>query len=413
MNKRNIEAIYPLGPLQRAMLFHRQESESVDTGFLQVRFTLRGRLDVSAFEDAWQQIVRHHPALRMSVHTPNQEQPLGVVWRSVDIPWTHEDARSLSNTEPNQRIEAYCLRDRRQQLDLSKAPVMRLARIQSDDDQHHIIWTCHHILLDGWSASVVLQQVLATYNAIRSGADPTVSPRSPSFKDYLAWLKQQDETAAESFWRQKLQGFRAPTSLRLGSPDGNGQGSRADYDQKVVSLNEALSTRLQELSTSSKTTPNALLQAAWALLLGRLSGSDDVMFGTTVSGRSAAIPGIESMVGFFTNAVPVRVRIDAQSLSIVHWLQQLRDEQFEMQAHEHVPLSDVQAWSEVPGYQRLFDSLLVFENFPWKNLRDRGATAKTDLELSDYRSGMTSTYPLTIVVSPGDRWSIHAIFGNP
>ncbi len=406
-NRRNIEAIYPLSPMQKALLFHSVGSEGGDRGFLQARFTLHGKLEVGTFEAAWQRVVERHAALRMSVTSTKDQQPFLVVWRSAQTPWTHQDLRSLRQDERSRWVADYGAEDRRRGLDLSQVPPARITLIRMEENLYRVIWTCHHLLLDGWSSSLVLQEVAGLYRAICNGEKSPLAPVKTSFRDYLAWSKQQELNEAKSFWQQKLQGFQAPTSLGAPAQNFRGEASRPDFEDEEVALDQELSSRIGQVATTYKLTPNALVQGAWILVLSGLSGDEDVVFGTTVSGRPADMTGIESIVGSFTNVLPVRAQVEP-NWQLTRWIRKLRDEQFQLQKYEHIPLVEVNAWSEVPGSQPIFESLLVFENLPNDHLstkRDRN-----DLQIVDYHSGVTSMYPLTVIISPGDRWSIRCIY---
>lgn len=304
MNKKNVEAIYPLTPMQQGLLFHSLHGGQPDPCLLQLRCALHGHLSVPAFERAWQQVMHRHGALRTSVHWTDLEKPLQVVRRDVDLAWAYHDWRHDSLLEQQDRMEGLLDEDRNRGLDLSQAPVGRLTLIRAGEDRWHLIWTCHHVLIDGWTGALVLQEVLSFHEGIRRGAEISLPSPRP-YGEYVTWLQQQKAPEAESFWRRELEGMAASTPLPFErAPDGDAAEQR-HFDRQKIELTEAATTSLKEFARRHRLTLNTLVQGAWALVVSARTGIDDVVFGATVSGRSCGIPGIESMVGLFINALPV------------------------------------------------------------------------------------------------------------
>jgi amino acid adenylation domain-containing protein/non-ribosomal peptide synthase protein (TIGR01720 family) len=395
----DVEDILPLSPMQQALLLHDVAGGAPN----QMTFTLRGDLDRQAFRRAWQLVLAQHSVLRTSFVWEGLSEPLQIVHRDVRVPWEYNDWRELPPEDREERLEALHRADLGRRFNLSKPPLTRLALIQVEDDQYDFLWTSHHIQLDGWSAPIILRDVFQLYDAISQGRSYRLGQGRP-YSDYLAWLQRQDWSQAEAVWRERLQGFTEPTPLpssphRLpATPRGLGH--------EEATLSRATTSSMKSLVEREQLTLNTLVQGAWALLLGRYSGEDDVVFGTTVSGRSAPLPGIDSMVGVFINALPVRFRLSADDL-IMPWLRRIRDQQMALSEYEHTPLTQIQAWSDVPGYLRLFDSLLVFENYPVESLLEQ---RQNGLEILNMGGGITSSYSLTIVALPGETLSLSIIY---
>ncbi|MEV0505579.1 condensation domain-containing protein, partial [Streptomyces spectabilis] len=289
--------------------------------------------------------------------------------------------------------------DRAAGIDLGVAPLMRLTLIRLAPDRVRMVWTFHHILLDGWSAAQVFDEVCERYAAATAGRRPEIADRAP-FRDYLEWLSRQDTARSEAYWRETLAGFSAPTELpRDRRP---AEAHRTSSSGTVgVALDAGTSARLRETAQRAGLTVNTLVQGAWALLLSRYGGGDDVVFGTTVSGRPAELPGVTSMVGVFINTLPTRVRIDG-GRGLLEWLRELQAAQSESRRHDFVSLAQLQTWSEVPGGTNLFDSIVVFENYPF----DEGALARHGLAIEQERDVEPTNYPLNVVVAPGDILSV-------
>jgi hypothetical protein len=404
--KRNIEAIYPLSPMQQGMLFHSLYAPESGVYLELLSCTLQGNLDVGAFERAWQRVIDRHPILRSAFAWKSLDNMVQVVQRQTAAPLVVEDWRTAPPVEQERRLEERLRAERVNSFDLSKAPLMRLILLRLADDVHHFIWAHHHILLDGWSLPLVLQEVFALYEADRGGYSLELPPARP-FRDYIAWLQQQDLAAAAAFWRRELAGFSAPTPLIVDQPipkisDAPPDTGNATYALLETRLPEPATIALQTLARQHRLTLNTLLQGAWAILLSRYSGEEDVLFGATVAGRPPEIDGVDQMVGLFINTLPVRVQVPSEAPLGV-WLQQLQVKQSEQRQYEYSPLVQIQEWSDVPPGAPLFNSLLVFENFPVnESLREQ----RGSLQIDNISSAESTNYPLTVVAGPGQELTL-------
>jgi alpha-ketoglutarate-dependent taurine dioxygenase len=277
---------------------------------------------------------------------------------------------------------------------------MRLALFRVAEDAYQFIWTHHHILLDGWSLPILFKEVFAFYEAFRQGRDLHLE-RSHPYRDYIAWLGQQDLTKAERFWRQELKGFTAPTPLWV-DRDGRLSGHEEIYGEQHLALSEQETSALQSLAQQHQLTVNTLVQGAWGLLLGHYSSEKDVVFGATVSGRPADLPGVETMVGLFINTLPVRVRVSADS-PLLAWLKDLQARQVEMRQYEYSPLTQVQGWSEVPRGRPVFESILVYENYP---VNVASPEQSPSLQIRNFRAQERGNYLLVVKAALGARLSL-------
>ena len=395
----NVEAIYPLSTMQQGLLFQTLYSETWEY-FQQVSYTLRGRLDPLALKRAWERVVERHPVLRTLFMWERGDKPLQVVRRKVTLPWVTFDWRGLPESEQQERLEAFLAADRELGFDLSKAPLMRTALIRLDEEKYQFTWSYHHILMDGWSGTAVRNEVFAFYHAFCQGQDFEI-PRPRPYKDYIAWLQQQDLQTAEVFWREQLRGFHAPTPVKLGPTPLPTAERRTDYDQWGTQLPPEATVAMQSFVRRHRLTSNTLMKGMWALLLSHYSGERDVVFGSVVSGRPTELEGVESMVGVFINTLPVRVRVEPDE-PLLPWLQRMQAQQAEMSQFEYTPLSDIRGWSEVQRPLPLFDSILVFQNFPHEaaGQGDAGAAQPQGLEVSEPRVVIRNNYPFTLRSGP-------------
>ncbi len=395
MNRKNIEDAYPLSPMQEGMLFHSLLAPTSGVYIDQLRFDLHGTLDVSAFAQAWQQVIARHPVLRTAFVWEGLEKPIQVVVREVNIPWEYQDWQQFSAIEQQERLETL-LHEDQHGFELSKAPLMRLTLIQMTEATYHFIWSHHHLLLDGWSLPLIFQEVISYYKAFCQSESLFLAQPRP-YRDYIAWLQQQDLSQAEAFWREKLKGFATPTRLWVDQDPLQLPSQEASYEQQKIKLSVATTTALKSLAQQQHLTPNILIQGAWALLLSCYSGELDIVFGAAVSGRPYTLMNVESMVGNFINTLPVRIQVNSEEF-LLPWLKQIQAQQLESQQYEYSPLVEVQGWSEVQRGVPLFETLLVFENYPL-DLSLQGQIE--NLKICGVDSFQKTNYPLELTVEVG------------
>ncbi|MEA5516373.1 non-ribosomal peptide synthetase [Nodularia sp. UHCC 0506] len=400
-NKKNIEDIYPLAPMQQGILFHSLYSPNSGLYVAQIGCTLSGFLNVPALKKALQLTMKQHSVLRTSFHWERRDQPFQVVYRHVDLPWEQHDWRGVPPAEQQQLLENFLQRDRNQDFDLNKPPLMRVTLIQLADDQHQFVWSKHHLILDGWSTAILFKEIFDAYEAVHQGSDlPLI--RSRPYGDYVAWLQQQDLSSAKTFWRRMLKGFTAHTVLKVARNFGDSSG-QVDHDEQQIQVSEATTSALKSLAQQHQLTLNTLVQGAFALLLSRYSGEEDILFGVTSSGRPPTLAGVESMVGVFINTLPLRVNANPEDF-LLPWLKQLQTQQIEAREYDYSPLVEVQAWSEVPRGTPLFESILVFENYPVDSSLPKQSE---NLGIREVRFVESINYPLTMLVNGGDELSVN------
>ena len=402
---KNVADFYPLSPMQAGMLFHSLYAPDSGVYVEQVSCTLRGDLDVTAFERAWQRVVDRHPVLRTAFRGEGLKEPVQVVRRQVKLPLAQQDWRGLSPSEQECELRDFLAQDRRTGFDLAQAPLMRLALMRSGEDACTFVWTHHHILLDGWSIPQLLQEVFALYEAFRRGEDLHLEPPRP-YRDYIAWLKHQNLAEAEAFWRRTLAGFSTPTPLVIDRPRDHVADDGARPAEHETRLSVEATAALQDLARQHHLTLNTLMQGAWGLLLSRYNSEEDVVFGSTVSGRPGDLPGSEYMVGLFINTLPVRVQV-AGNAELVAWLKELQSQLVEARQYEYSPLVQIQGWSEVPRGTPLFESILVFENYP---VATSIQAHEGSLAIEDIRSVEQTNYPLTVVGGPAEQLVLKAVY---
>ncbi len=368
----------PLPPLAQGLLFHSlYDHDGADPYLVQFVFDIGGPLDPAALRDALHRLLLRHPQLSAGVRNSPSGRPVQVVVPDFAVEWreipAHED------------LERFLDADRRRRFDLASPPLVRAALRHRDGERHTFVLTTHHLLLDGWSMPVLIEELFALY------AGRALPPATP-YRDFLDWLSTRDSRASEAAWRALLSSVDGPTLV--GGADR--RGSAAARHRLTAELDEAISARVDAVARQHGLTANVIVQLAWAVLLGALTGRDDVVFGATVSGRPAELPGSERIVGLLINTIPVRVRLDPR-LSVAESLAELRAQQLSMLDHQHADLTRLQS---IAGHAELFDTVVVFENYPVDE--DRLRDLVPGLELRDVQGRDGTHYPLTLIAMPGD-----------
>ncbi len=405
MQLQDVEDFYPLSPLQQGLLFHSLSEPDSRMYFNQTLVTLQGELQLPAFERAWADVVARHQILRTFFVWEGVKQPIQVVKNQATMPLEQQDWRGLDEATRQQRLDELRHADLAQGFDLSAAPLMRAWLLRTGEASHDLFWTFHHILMDGWSMFSVLGQVFSAYDALVDGRTLAVSPPRP-YRDHITWLSRQSLPAAETFWRKNLRGFDAPTPLPFEPAVEGPLNSGEEFAALELLLPEQTSRALEQLAQSQHVTLNTVLQGAWAMLLGRHSGTDDVVFGTVVSGRPAELTGVEAMVGLFINTLPVRVTLPAAE-QVGPWLHRCQGDSAEMREYEYSPLVEVQGWSSVPRGTALFDSIFLFENYKKDSPLEELCTS---LQLTDVQWFERHNFPLAALGIPGEQMMLKLIY---
>ncbi|MDT5117634.1 MAG: hypothetical protein QOE30_3373, partial [Mycobacterium sp.] len=376
-----IADVLPLTPLQQGLLFH--ASAAVDSGddvyAVQLDITITGPLDGGRLRDAVQRVVTRHPNLVARFHQ-QVEGPVQIIPADPETPWRYVDLEPGADVEAE--LQRMCAQERTAVCDLTEGPAFRVALIRVTDDRHRFVLTNHHIVIDGWSLPILLQEVFASYYG-------QWLPAPVSYRAFVSWLAGRDLDAARAAWGAVLSGFDTPSLV--GPPDRMGAGRRG---VQSFLLPEETTRELGVLARSCQTTVSTVLQAAWAQMLCLLTGRQDVVFGTAVSGRPAEVAGADSMVGLMINTVPVRAKL-TPSTTTTELLEQLQRAHIDTLEHQHLALNEIH---RITGHDQLFDSVFAYENFPI----DSGALSEADgLVITDVARREFTHYPLTVQALPG------------
>jgi nonribosomal peptide synthetase CepB len=385
--------VWPLSPLQKGMLFERGlDEDGVDVYQSQRILDLDGSLDADRLRAAWTSLVARHESLRTSFHQLGSGETVQVVVDRADIAWRTADVSHLERADAAAEVERLLAEDQAQRFDVTRAPLLRLLLIRLGEERHRLVLTSHHILLDGWSTPIILGEMSAAY---AGGLGPSAAP---SYRDHLAWLSRQDEEATRSAWRSELAGLDEPTLVDADA--GKTMVMPAEHCER---LSEQDTRALTEFARAEGLTLSTIVQGAWALVVARLAGRTDVVFGTVVSGRPAEVPDVERMVGMFINTVPVRVRI-AGGTPLLDLLQDLQRRQSVLTEHQYLGLPEI---VKAAGPGAVFDTIIMIENYP-RDAAGLGDDGGVTISSALTRTG--TSYPLTMSASPGERLQIRVSY---
>ncbi|WP_426111693.1 amino acid adenylation domain-containing protein [Pseudomonas sp. DSP3-2-2] len=414
-----VEDIYPLAPMQQGMLFHSLLDQNGGDYINQIRLSIGG-LDTQRFRAAWQAAVDGHDVLRsgfivkapghvqicakpgrrglvpegVSPDSVELEQPIQVVFKHVEIPFSMLDWRD--RTDQQTALKDLAVAERDKGFDLTQAPLLRLLLVRTADDCHELIYTSHHILMDGWSNSQLLGEVLQRYQGQAPGR------QVGRYRDYIAWLQRQDAGLSQGFWSNQLAVLQEPTLL-ASALAASEQPQAKGYGDLYQRFDASQSQRLSEFARQQKVTVNTMMQAAWLLLLQRYTGQDCVTFGATVAGRPADVDGIEQHIGLFINTLPV-IASPRSEQPVSQWLQAVQTQNLGLREHEHTPLFDIQRWAGQGG-AALFDTIMVFENYPVSEVLK--SSAPQGLQFGELLNHEQTHYPLTLAVGLGETLDVH------
>ncbi|MFJ8221492.1 amino acid adenylation domain-containing protein [Streptomyces griseus] len=383
MSKPGFVDIWPLSPLQKGMLFHAlYEERGADVYVIQLAIDLRRAVDAGVLRGAVATVLDRHENLRASFRNRKSGEPVQAILREAEPDWSETDISEVPEPEREARLRELLDEDRTRRFDL-KRPPLRFSLVKLADEEYRFVFTAHHILLDGWSMPLVLGELMALYAA---GGDAAELPPVIPYKEYLAWISRQDRPAAEAAWKAALDGA-APTLVA-----GSGTGASLP-DSLIEEVDPKVSAALIERARSLGVTLNSVVQTAWGLVLGSLTGRDDVVFGETVSGRPPELPGVERMVGLFINTLPVRLRLDS-ALSLKDHVHNLQDAQADLLAHKHLGLAEIQ---QLHGAGPLFDAITIFANYPidtdtlQNSADDIGAVGAATVDATHYALNLEGT----------------------
>ncbi|MBI4604462.1 MAG: LLM class flavin-dependent oxidoreductase [Planctomycetes bacterium] len=397
----DVAEAFPLTPLQQGMLFHHLSSPRSGVDIEQIAGELEEEVDAGALEAAWNAAARRHGALRTSFRWQGLDEPVQEVHREAAVPFRCEDWRGLEPQEAARRLEEFLEEDRTAGFDLAAVPLQRVAHFRLGAARSRLVWTVHHIVCDGRSFAAVLADVFEAYERIRRGERPSLEP-APPFRAHVERLRARDPAPDEAFWREALGGLEGPFEVGLAAPArGGGLSGASGHGEAEVRLSRESTAALRALGARGGFRLSTAVCGAWAALLERCSGRDDVVFGTALAGRGRG-GELAGAAGVYINTLPLRVRIRHEA-RLGAWLVEVRAQQTALRSHEETPLVDIHRWCGLRAGAALFDSLVVYDEASLGTaLKARGGA----WERRSFRLLERTPYPLTLYAHGEDELAL-------
>lgn len=398
-----ILSIFPLSPMQAFMF-----SDTLinpQAYFVQNLFSLPAAVRPDLLEKSFQILIQTYDILRTIFVEPfsDSPRPLQCGLEHNAIPLEISDVSHLSDNERREKVERYMEEDKSRGFDLTRRPLMRLMLFTADCGKKYLVWSVHHIIMDGWCFGIIVQNWIKIYkNLSRRPADKDIEPAPAApFRAYVEWLWNQDISEGLAYWDFYLSGFRPSQGLcALGKPEQNGLYISREFHTE---LDPALTERLHRSASRFRVTLNTLFQLMWGLQLQKILRSPDVMFGAVVSGRSVEVEAIDSMVGLLINIIPIRLKSEGAESDTV-WLNQLQQQAGVAKYFESIPLENILAAAGLPF--SAMDSLLFFENYPMTGFQEKTCDCSTPEEFVWLDNREQFGFPLNIYILPGKRIKI-------
>ena len=403
MKPKNVESIYELTPMQQGLLFHVLSDPDSSAYFNQNSLQISGNLNILAMKQAWQKMIERHSILRTSFHWEGLKKIVQIVHKSVELPWEEKDWRSLLKVEKEKSLETFLETDKQRGFNFSKAPLIRLTLIYISENTYQLIFSKHHLLLDGWSRMLLYKEVFEFYNAFSEGKELQLK-QPPQFENYVTWLQKQNLLKAKDFWQETLKGFTNPTSIK---PYKNlSENQNKNYQQEHIYLSEKETEKIKSFAKAHQLTVNTIFLGAWSLILHYYSREFDVVFGVGSSGRPVSLPGVETIIGLFINTLPMRVKIESDS-QLIPWLKTIQERQVQMYEYEYSPLWEIQRWSDIKKGTSLFETLVLFQNYPVDVSLQK---SPDNLQITNSFSFDQTHYPLSLTGSLGKEMGLEIIY---
>jgi non-ribosomal peptide synthetase component F len=393
-----VESLYRLSGLQEGMLFHSLYDSRSNAYIEQCSCDLL-QVDIGLFTASWRLLLSRHSILRTGFYHDVFNIPVQCVYKEVGLVVRELDYRDKDEVTQQRLLSAYHDEDRSEGFDFKEVPLMRISLIRVEDTRYHMLWTSHHILFDGWSIPVLMEEFLTTYDLLSSGA-AVVMGEADHYEDYIRYLESRDKEAEENYWRHYMRDVEGGSLLPFVTSSSDRNKGLGQYDTVVLSLDEEQSGLLDAYARQHHITVNAVMQGVWSYLLYRYTGNGHVTYGVAVSGRPEDLSNVERRVGMYINTIPLHVVVE-EEMEVVSWLQSIQQEQLLSRKYQYAPLSDIQRWINIPG--DLFDSILVFENFPVAKVLESDTWR---LKTENVQMREETNYPLSVIVLTGVTFTI-------
>ena len=407
-----ISDVYRLTPMQMGMLFHSLMDKESTAYFEHFLFSLKGEIDCNLLEKSFNALIERYDILRTIFHIEDKDQPLQIVLKQRKSKVYFKNIDHLNQEEQEQYVQDFMAKDKKRGFDLTRDMLMRLSLLKTGEYYYKLVWSFHHILMDGWCLGIIFKELSRVYDSLKKGESIKLEPVTP-YAHYIKWLEKQDKELGLKYWREYLEGYEEPANMEK---FGNGKSWRQNQYQVetyTFGLDEEITTGLNQIPAAANTTINTLLQTLWGILLQRYHNTDDVVYGAVVSGRPPEVPDIEKMVGLFINTVPVRITANGEK-TFSQLIQDVQKKTAAAKSYEYLPLAEIQAQSSLK--YKLIDHIMVFENYPIekqvKNNDEGNAEKGLRLKVENVKAYEQTNYHFNIIAMPGKRLFISFNFNS-
>ncbi|OJT57690.1 non-ribosomal peptide synthetase [Bacillus altitudinis] len=396
-----VQDMYYLSPMQEGMLFHTLHHQEKGFYVEQMDMNVKGTLRSDLLEKSMNIIVERYDIFRTVFLHEKVKRPIQVVLKNRPFQLDIVDIQDLSESEQLERIDRFKQKDQLRGFDLSKDLLMRASVFQTGPSSYRWVWSYHHILLDGWCFGLVVQELFAIYHALLHDIPYRLEPVKP-YKEYIQWLEKQDKQASLEYWTQSLAGFEGQSTFK----EQRKQTNEHELGEIEWAMSKEETAALSELALQQNATLSSALQSAWSILLSRYQRSNDVLFGTVVSGRPSDLAGVDRMVGLFINVIPRRIQLTDQ-MTFRSLLSETQQQSLAAEPHQYIPIYDIQAKA---GQQQLIDHIVVFENVPAAKKDEQESLLGFTVE--DMNVYEKSNYDLNLLASPGEQLQLKLAFNQ-
>lgn len=401
----HIENVYSLTPLQKEMLFESERNPISGAYFVQIMFDMHGDFDVASFGQSLDHLMQRHAILRTNFYNDFSDIPLQIVYKEKKFEFNYEDLLDMKELQREAYVNDYIQQNQERGFDLQEESLIRMTVLRTNNEDYRVIWSFHHILMDGWCMSLVSKEIFENYFAIREKRKPEMTLLTP-YSQFIEWLEQQNNEASIKYWSDYLGGYEAQT--KLPGEKVKKKGVRQDSKTLVCYLDDILIEQMKQVAEQNQVTIHTLVQTAWGILLQQYNESNDVVFGSIVSGRPPVIPGIESMIGLFINAIPVRIQSTGEE-SFISLMKKVQAQAVESHAYDTYSLYEIQNLTKQK--QSLLNHVVVYQNFPVEEqMEDLGKHGEIPLEIMNVECAEHNSFDFTLIVKPHDHMKMILLY---
>ncbi|MBN9344325.1 MAG: hypothetical protein J0H87_08195, partial [Holosporales bacterium] len=409
---RPIESLYPLSPMQSGFLSTAIRFNGPDPYLRQNLFELKGNIKPSFIKEAWQSVIENEPMLRTGFIWDNISKPLQFILADLKIDWKEHDWEKIPERLHQNKLQDLINLDYETSFDLKNPPLVRFNLIRLASNRYWLLWSIHHIIVDGWCSSILIKKFIMAYEQL-SAQQKIILPKTTPYQEYIEWIENQNLEKAEAFWKDALEGAKPTRLSRKIIKETN---NRSQYDHFHMELSQEKTELLMKIASKTEMTPSSLIQAAWAILINKYTNQSDITFGVTVSGRAISLPHIDEMIGLFINTLPLRLKILPEN-DIMDILNQIKEKMLEIQQNGYVSLAKINNWVGLGMNNFLFDNIFIFENYPVEQKAKEGGadmsiTCLPSLSNDTPAMNEQTEFPLILGVTPLEKMRFSISYRN-